>query len=242
MATVGPAGPKTTRAGRRRTLLLTTIVGIGALAIGTVVVNRAAGTSRATGPETAGSVPAAFRFPATTRSTRKGPPTTVKRRSVPTSSTPARAPATAGVQVLLTPPASGPDPTAPFDTVPPTTTTLTPTTILAPAVTATLPPPPPPFGASALTWTAPKSLVIVAGQTAPLSVRAYNPTGRAVSLSHPLSCTPRLDHSEVCADQVQLIASHQSASAHYTIDAANTVAGSYTLTIEGVLTVNVTVS
>jgi hypothetical protein len=241
MATVGPAGPKALRGGRRRTLLLTTIVGIGALAIGTVVVNRAAGTSRATGTETAGSVPAAFRFPATTKPPRT--PTTVKRRPVPTSSsTSATPPATAGVRVLLSPPASGPDPTAPVDTVPPTTTTLTPTTVLAPAVTATLPPPPPPYGPSALTWTAPKSMTIGAGMTAPLSVRAYNPTGRSVSLSHRLTCTPRLDHGEVCADMVQLIGSHQSASADYTIDAAGFGPGSYTLTIEGVLTIDVTVS
>jgi hypothetical protein len=217
-------------------------VGVGALAIGTVVVNRAAGTSRATGPETAGSVPAAFRFPATTGSTRAHPSSTVAGPSVPTSSSTLATSPTTAFQLIATPPASGPDPTAPLDTVPPTTTTVTPTTLLAPAVTATLPPPPPPFGASALTWTAPKSMSIATGTTAPLSVRAYNPTGRSVSLSHRLSCTPRLDHGEVCADIVQLIGSHQSASAHYTIDAAGFVPGSYTLTIEGVLTVDVTVS
>jgi hypothetical protein len=75
-----------------------------------------------------------------------------------------------------------------------------------------------------------------------LTVLAYNPTGRAVSLSHPLSCTPRLDHGEVCPDIVQLIGWHRSAGAHYTIDATGVVAGNYTLTIEGVLTVDVTVS
>jgi len=241
MATDDPAGPKAVRRGRRRTLILTTIVGMGALVVGTVVVNRAAGTSRAT-TETSDTVPAAFRFPATTGSTRTRPPTTIAGTSVPTSSSLATPPTTAGFHLVVTPPASGPDPTEPLDTVPPTTTTVTPTTVLAPAVTATLPPAPPPFGASALTWTAPKSLVIVAGATAPLNVQAYNPTGRSASLSHPLSCTPRLDHSEVCADIVQLIPSHRSATAHYTIDAGGFPAGNYTLTIQGVLTVDVTVS
>jgi hypothetical protein len=66
--------------------------------------------------------------------------------------------------------------------------------------------------------------------------------GRAVSLAHPLGCTPRLDHREVCADIVQMIAAGAFASARYTIDAHGFAPGNYTLHIEGVLTVPVTVS
>jgi hypothetical protein len=241
MATSAPNDPKAPGLGRRRTIVLTAVVGLGALVVGTAVVNRAAGTSRARGPETSGTQPVAVRFPATSGSTRPRSKVTVPKPTVPkTTSTLASPGTTAGF--VVSPPASGPDPTAPIDTEPATTTTATPTTILSSAVTATLPPPPPPFGAHSLTWTAPTSMTIPSGTTAPLTVLAYNPTGRSVSLSHPLSCTPRLDHGEVCPDIVQLIGSHRSAGAHYTIDATGVVAGSYTLTIEGVLTVNVTVS
>ncbi len=243
MATSAPIDPKAPGVGRRRTIVLTAAVGLGALVIGTAVVNRAAGTSRARGSETAGTQPVAVRFPASSGSTRSRPKVTVPKTTVPkTTSTLATPGTTAGFDLVVTPPASAPDPTAPIDTEPATTTTATPTTLLAPAVTATLPPPPPPFGAHSLTWTAPTSLTIPSGTTAPLTVLAYNPTGRDVSLSHPLSCTPRLDHGEVCPDIVQLIGSHRSAGAHYTIDATGVVAGNYTLTIEGVLTVDVTVS
>lgn len=237
MATSAPIDPKAPGLGRRRTIVLTAVVGIVALVIGTVVVNRAAGTSRASGPETSGTQPVAVRFPASsTRSSR--PKVTVPKPKVPKTTSTLATPGTTA-EFVVPPPVSGPDPTFPPDTEPPTTTT---TILLAPAVTATLPPPPPPFGAKALTWTAPTSLTIPSGTTAPMTVLAYNPTGRDVSLSHPLSCTPRLDHGEVCPDIVQLIGSHRSAGAHYTIDATGVVAGSYTLTIEGVLTVNVTVS
>ena len=41
---------------------------------------------------------------------------------------------------------------------------------------------------------------------------------------------------------VQLITAQQSASAQYTIDARGVAAGHYTLRIEGVLTINVTVT
>jgi hypothetical protein len=243
MATSAPLDPKASGLGRRRTIVLTTVVGIGALLVGTAVVNRAAGTSRAANSETSGTQPVAVRFPAPSASANTRPRVSVPKPTVPRTTTTLAGPGTtAGFDFVVTPPASGPDPTVPPDTEPATTTTATPTTVVGTAVTATLPPPPPPFGAKSLTWTAPRTLTIPAGGTAPLSVLAYNPTGRSVSLSHPLSCTPRLDHGEVCADVVQLIGSHRSAGAHYTIDATGVVAGSYTLTIEGVLTVNVTVS
>lgn len=110
---------------------------------------------------------------------------------------------------------------------------------LLPAISAVLPPP---LGAHVLTWTAPASLTIVAGDTATVSVIAHNPTNRAAALPHPLSCAPRLDRSEVCAAIVQLVAPHSSASAIYTIDTAGVTPGTYALRIEGVLTIAVIVS
>jgi hypothetical protein len=75
-----------------------------------------------------------------------------------------------------------------------------------------------------------------------LSVSAHNPTDRGAAMPHPLSCTPRLDHREICPQVVQLVPSRTSVSATYTIDAHGVAAGNYTLNIEGVLTVAVTVS
>ena len=57
-----------------------------------------------------------------------------------------------------------------------------------------------------------------------------------------MSCAPRLDHSEMCPEMVQLVAAGQSASATYTIEASGMAKGHYTLIIEGVLTIAVTVS
>jgi hypothetical protein len=98
------------------------------------------------------------------------------------------------------------------------------------------------YGASALTWDAPQRLMIAAGKTAPLTVVAFNHTDGVVDLPHPLSCTPRLDHTEVCAEIVQTIQPGGSATATYAIDARGIAPGKYTLWIEGVLTVLVTVS
>ncbi len=115
---------------------------------------------------------------------------------------------------------------------------------VAPATTpATTLPAPRIYGASVLQWTTtPPSLTVVSGHRAALSVVAHNPTAGVVDLAHPLGCTPRLDHGEICAQMVQTIGPGQSAGAHFTIDATGVHAGSYTLVIEGVLTVRVTVS
>ena len=102
--------------------------------------------------------------------------------------------------------------------------------------------PPQQFGPSVLTWTAPGSLMIAAGQRKPMSVTAHNPTKGTVTLPHPLACTPRIDNSEMCTEMAQFIGAGQSASAQYTIDATGIAPGHYTMRIEGVLTVNVTVS
>jgi len=106
----------------------------------------------------------------------------------------------------------------------------------------TVPPPPKQYGAAALTWTAPPTLTIGSGKTAALAVTAHNGTDGTVTLPHPLSCTPRLDQSGVCTEMAQIIGSGQSASAQYTIDAHGIAPGHYTLTIEGVLTIAVTVT
>jgi hypothetical protein len=241
MGPVDEVAPRAGRLARRRTLLLT--CGLSALAtivIGVVLVERTPGSSaKAQGSvHTPVTVPAALRLPepshprATAPETSARPPTT--RPPVTTAGEP---PSVTTPDTLVSTPGTDPSPT--------TTSSepvATPTTLLAPAITVTLPPPPPPFGASVLTWTAPTSIDIAAGASASLTVRAHNPTGRAVSLDHPLACTPRLDHSEVCADVVQSIPAGASVTVRYTIDAAGFAPGKYTLRIEGVLTVAVTVS
>jgi hypothetical protein len=102
--------------------------------------------------------------------------------------------------------------------------------------------PPKQYGPSVLTWDAPRSLAIAAGKSATLPVTAHNPTDGTVTLPYPLSCTPRLDNGEMCPAMVQFIGAGQSASTRFTIDARGFAKGKYTLKIEGVLTVAVTVS
>jgi hypothetical protein len=152
--------------------------------------------------------------------------------------------------------------TAPRVTTPTTTAVVAP--ITSPPVTAgprvttgvVAPPPsgppataaPPPtaaplkqYGPSVLTWSGPRSMTVLEGTTAILAVAAHNHTDGTVTLPHPLSCGPRLDHGEICPEVVQLVAHGTSAGAQYTIDAHGIAPGRYTLRIEGVLTVSVTV-
>ncbi len=158
-------------------------------------------------------------------------PTTVAHRT-PTTST--HAPATGAVVVptvgpnvtsgiVVAPMDSGPAPTVPPTTGSPTT---------APAKQ---------YGASALTWSAPHSMTVLAESTAILAVAAHNHTDGTVTLPHPLTCAPRLDHDEICPAVVQVLTHGTSAGAQYTIDAHGIAPGHYSLKIEGVLTVAVTV-
>jgi hypothetical protein len=226
--------------GRQRTVMLGVLSGLVVCAVGVAVVSRVHNsTHSARGVQSTPSTsPIGARFPIRPGTTHPRATTTPTVR--PTTTT-AVTPTTQGDVVAAPPDTFSPETTP--DTNPPATEpTSTPTTLLLPAVTATLPPPPPPYGPDRLSWTAPQSMTIHSGHTAPLSVQAHNATDRSVALSHPLACTPRLDGDDFCSDTVQLIGSGQSASAHFTIDARGIAAGHYTLMIEGVLTVNVTVS
>ena len=182
---------------------------------------------------------------------------TTRVRTTSPSTVPA-APVVVKGRTKATVPRVKPTPTVAVTTVPNTT----PQTLVAvppasgPARTTPAPPPPPPpappapataappkqYRASALTWDAAPSLAIASGKTATLSVTAHNLTDGTVTLPHPLACTPRLDHGEMCPEMVQLIGSGQSANARYTVDASGIAKGHYTLKIEGVLTVAVTVT
>ncbi len=166
-------------------------------------------------------------------------PTTIAAQSIsktrPTATVPKKvAPVIVVTTVPHTTPAQSPPPqtAGKLGTLPPPTTP-----VVAPTVAV-----PKQYGAQMLTWTAPKTLTIVSGKTAALAVTAHNPTDGTVTLPHPLACTPHLDQSGICTEMAQLIPAGQSASAQYTIDAKGIAPGHYTLDIEGVLTVAVTVS
>jgi hypothetical protein len=75
-----------------------------------------------------------------------------------------------------------------------------------------------------------------------VSISAHNPSAGIVSLPHPLSCAPTLQHDEVCPETVQMIAPGATAHASFVIDATNVAPGSYTLSIEGVRNISVTVT
>jgi hypothetical protein len=111
-------------------------------------------------------------------------------------------------------------------------------------VSAVVPPPTTPkqYPTSALTWTAPSTLTIKYGTQKTISVTAHNPTDGTVTLPHPLSCAPTLDGSGVCAEMAQLIAPGASAHADYVIDAHYVAPGAYTLNVEGVWKIAVTVT
>ncbi|HEV7524436.1 MAG TPA: hypothetical protein VGP92_05690 [Acidimicrobiia bacterium] len=98
------------------------------------------------------------------------------------------------------------------------------------------------YSASVLTWQAPRSLTMAAGTTKTFSVTAHNPTDGTVTLPHPLGCAPRLDGQGVCTEMAQLVGPGATASANLTLDATGIAAGHYSISIEGVLTIAVTVT
>jgi len=161
-------------------------------------------------------------------------PTTIAAKSIAKTHPKATVPKKVVPVIVVTtvPQTSPPQTSRPLATVPPPTTPVVAPTVVVPKQ----------YGANALTWTAPKSLTIASGTIGTLVVTAHNPTDGTVTLPHPLACTPRLDQSGICTEMAQLIASGQSASARYSIDAKGIAPGHYKLVIEGVLTVAVTVT
>jgi hypothetical protein len=178
--------------------------------------------------------------------TRHSRPTTAVRTSPATN---AQVPVVAKTPAKVKPKSSPPPAIATVEsTTAPTTVAAAapPATVSAATTPATPVPttaaPPKQYPPSVLTWDQPQRLTIRAGFTKMLPVTAHNPTDGTVNLPHPLSCAPRLDNSEMCPEMVQQIGPGQSASAQYTIDAKGIAKGTYHLKIEGVLTVQVTVS
>jgi hypothetical protein len=218
-----PAGPgDPPRPGRRRRLVVALVVAAVVLsALGILFVTRGSATKpvlvATTTPTTLASPPVAAHVkPKATVAPKKPAPTVAAVVTAPSTLLfPSPTPATA-IQQVTNPPATAP-------------------TTAAAA-------PPQQFGPSVLTWTAPGSLTITAGQSKAMSVTAHNPTNGTVTLPHPLACTPRIDNSGMCTEMVQLIGPGQSASAQYMIDATGIAPGHYSMRIEGVLTVSVTVS
>lgn len=96
--------------------------------------------------------------------------------------------------------------------------------------------------ASALQWVVPAEMVIRRGAVVTLAVSAHNPTGAVIQLPHPISCTPKLDHSEMCPQMIQYVGPGQTVGATYEIDARTAKPGKYTLLIAGVKSVDVQVT
>lgn len=217
-----PEGPR-----RARVLLVGGgIVAILVLAAGIAVAARGAGSTtrlRTTSPSILPSKPLVSKHVAKTR-----PKPTVP-RDKPAATVAVTMPTSPPRTALTAPPASVAAPATPRLSVSGT----------APPTTAA---PPKQYGPAALTWSAPRSFELAAGTSKLLAITAHNPTDGTVTLPHPLSCAPRLDHGEMCPEMVQLVGAGQAASANYTIDASGVAKGHYTLDIEGVLTVAVTVS
>jgi hypothetical protein len=101
---------------------------------------------------------------------------------------------------------------------------------------------PPASPISVLQWSGPTSVTVATNGKKPVSVGAHNPSAGIVSLPHPLSCAPTLQHDEVCPEMVQMIASGATARASFVVDATNVEPGVYTLSIEGVRNITVTVT
>ncbi len=225
---------------RTRTVLVSAaLVALLAVGVASVYIARwsASPTTAIAGPD---SLPVVARRPVST--TTQSRPRITSRTAVTTAPTTLPRSSTTTAEVVFTPPASSAPLTSGPQPAPTTTPTAAPRILLVPAVTATLPPPPPPFGAKSLTWTAPGSLAVASEATVTFSLTAHNPTDRVVEMPHSLACIPRLDHGETCAPEIQRIVAGGSATVMLTVDAHGVAPGPYTLTIETVLTIPVTVT
>ncbi len=229
--------PGTTRIGRHRAVYLTAAVtGVLALLVGLAVVTRlstSAPSSTAALSQTRDALRIASLHPVPSSSPSPSSSLAPTPAVTPVSTALSSVPVTATTGSATTSPAS--------DSTVVTGPVTMPRIRLEPAVTASLPQPDV-NGPDVLEWTAPFGLEIRAEHTAQLSVTAHNPTDRPARLSHPLSCTPRINEDEICTQNVQLVGPGQSVSATYTIDARGVAPGLYTLRVEGVLTISVTVS
>jgi hypothetical protein len=212
-----PGGAPDEPRGRQLLLIIgAAVVSIGVIVAAIAILNRHDGKTAQVAVQPPAPTAPVARQPATL----KPKPKPLPSKPAPTvvGSTPATQPARVPVSLpVVSSPAQQPPPTLPL-------------------------PPPKQYGPSALTWNAPHEMTIAAGRTAPLTVVAFNRTDGIVNLPHPLACTPRLDHAEVCTEVLQTIQPGGSATATYAIDARGIAPGKYTLQIEGVLTVLVTVS
>lgn len=217
-----PGGAPDEPRGRQLGLIVgAALVSIGVIVAAIALLTRHDGRTAQVAVQPPASVPVA-RTPAApkpkpktkTKPTASKPAPTIAQSTVP-ATLPSQLPVS--TPIVASPPPAGPAPTVPLAQ-------------------------PKQYGPSALTWNAPRTMTIAAGKSAPLTVVAVNHTDGVVNLPHPLSCTPRLDHSEVCTEMLQTIPAGGSATATYTIDTNGISPGTYTLRIEGVLTVKVTVS
>jgi hypothetical protein len=107
---------------------------------------------------------------------------------------------------------------------------------------ATIPPQPQASPISVLQWNAPSSITIKTGTIQAIHISAYNPSNGVVTLPVPLSCELRLQHDEVCPQMAQLINPGETANAAFRIIAVDVKPGTYTLNVEGVYPITVTVT
>ncbi len=95
---------------------------------------------------------------------------------------------------------------------------------------------------SAIQWTAPASITVAHNANKTITVVAHNPTNGTITLPHPLACTPTLRGDGMCTEMAQILRPGESATAQYKVDGSEVPPGNYTLDVEGVLKIKVTVT
>jgi hypothetical protein len=218
---------------RRRRVALLAVVGVVLLAgliAAFVALRDDDSTSVSTGPvASTPSLPASTI--ATAKNGRAAPAAATKKATTatPTSAAKVATPTPTIAPAVAPPAATGSNPGA----IPPS----------QPATHATTPPTVPKTSPlSALVWTAPANVSMQSGTQVHVTVSVRNPTDGTVTLPHPLSCTPRLQHDEVCPEMAQRVGPHQIAGTIYVLDATGVAPGVYRLKLEGVRPLTVTVT
>ena len=213
--TVIPEPADTPKRNRRRVVLLSALAVMLIAAVIAIVV----GTRDDSSPQ----VQAASPSPAVTSppAVKKHKPAAPKKKH---ASKPVTRVTTAPVVVLPNVPATAPP------------------VVIAPTTPATMPAQPQASPISVLQWHVPAAVSVKSGATTSIAVSAYNPSNGVVTLPVPLSCAPRLHHDEVCPEMAQLVNPGETANATYTIDATGVKRGTYTLKVEGIAPITVTVA
>jgi hypothetical protein len=137
-------------------------------------------------------------------------------------------------QPVQAPSDSSPSASAPIVAPPSGPAATPPSAATPPAAPGTTVPAPLTSPVSVLQWSAtPAAITVRSGEVTTVSITVRNPSNGVVTLPNPMSCTPALDGSAMCAQMAEMVAPGSQHAQIYNIDARGIAPGSYSFVLQG---------